>query len=164
MSLSAGAINSGPSALNERLCLVEPQIYQPSEPRLILLSAPSHPSPGRPIISRAHVNPIGSARRITWHRASSKQREISLVAAQSAILSSLWSGVQRRTAAYTGDFAHFSAKYQKPQTRWRSGVDSNSRFRLFSAKTAPRRSPYGHQSRGAGMMHQLRSDFPAGSL
>jgi hypothetical protein len=74
MSLSAGAINSGPSALNERLCLVEPQIYQPSEPRLILLSAPSHPSPGRRIISRAHVNPIGSARRITWHRASSKRR------------------------------------------------------------------------------------------
>jgi hypothetical protein len=74
MSLSAGAINSGPSALNERLCLVEPKIYQPSEPRLILLSAPSHPSPGRRIISRAHVNPIGSARRITWHRASSKRR------------------------------------------------------------------------------------------
>jgi hypothetical protein len=44
---------------------------------------------------------------------------------------------------------------RKSKTAWRSGVDSNSRFRLFSAKTAPRTSPYGHQSRRAGMMHQL---------
>jgi hypothetical protein len=81
------------------------------------------------IINRAHVNPIGSARRITWHRASSKRREISLVAAQWAIFGSLRSGVQRRTAAHTGDFAHFSAKYQKPRTRWRREVDSNPRYR-----------------------------------
>jgi len=40
-----------------------------------------------------------------------------------------------RIAPTRAQFAHFSGECFKPETRWRSGVDSNSRFRLFSAKS-----------------------------